>query len=180
MEDVRGYRFGTAVFGLAAVLSAGAVAYASSCCSAVSAEDQAILAGLGAPEWRGMGWVTAALMDWPLGFRLTLMTLTTSIIGFAVALCGLLLASKNNRFSRIFRPVSATILVGIIYILVIYIAGYIGYKGPFVLVAWLGAAALISLMYFPNRNGLILAVPLAVVGFGAAAVISMVMGIGWD
>ena len=183
MEDVRGYRFGTAVFGLATVLSAVAVAYGSYCCAAFSTEDQAILTSLGAPQRRGMQWLTAALMDWPMGFRLSLMILTTSIFGFAAALCGLILFSKNDRFARlskIFRPLSAALLVGIIYILVIYIAGFFGYRGPLVMVAWLGAAMLVSLMHLPNRNGLILAIPLAIAGFGAAAVVSMVMGIGWN
>lgn len=183
MEDVRGYRFGAALFGLAAVISAVAVAYGSYCCAAFSVEDQAILTSLGAPDRRGVQWLTAALLDWPLGFRLSLMILTTAIFGFAVALCELIFFSKNDKFARlskIFRPPSAALLVGSIYILIIYIAGFFGYKGPLILIAWLGAAVLVSLMYFPNRNGLILAIPLAIVGFGAAAIISMVMGIGWD
>jgi hypothetical protein len=68
----------------------------------------------------------------------------------------------------------------VLYILTIYIAGYVAYRGPLVLVAWIGISVAIGLMYAPNRSGLILAVPLTPAGFIAAGLTSMIVGIPWD
>lgn len=184
MNETRGYRYGMALFSLAAVLSGIAVIYGSQCCAVFSPEDQNIRANFGIPEQRGIRWLTAALMDWPMGVRLCLMTLTASLIGLAVAFSGFLLAQhKNTDHARLadgFRAFSAALLVGVMYILTVYIAGFFGYRGAWILVSWLIISILVSLMSVSNRSGFILAVPLTVVGFGSAAIISMVMGIAWD
>jgi hypothetical protein len=105
-------------------------------------------------------------MDWPLGFRLCLMTLVTSLIGFAVAFSGFLLAmregAKHTRSVALFRSISAVLSVGVIYILIVYVAGFFGYRGPLVILSWMATALLVGLMSFPQKSGVILAVPLMV------------------
>ncbi|WP_312219340.1 hypothetical protein [Sphingobium yanoikuyae] len=184
MKEDRGYRYGMALFCLMLAISGVTVIYGSHCCAAFPPEDQAIREHFGAPEWRGIKWLTAALMDWPMGFRLCLMTLTASLIGLAVAFSGFLLVRHEGivhvRFSAAVRAFLAAILVGVIYILTIYAAGFYGYQGSLILVSWLEISLLVSLMNVPNRSGVILAVPLTVAGFGSAAIISMLMDIPWD
>lgn len=184
MNETKGYRYGMGLFGLAATVSGIAVIYGSQCCAVFSPEDQIIRANFGIPEHRGIRWLTAALMDWPMGFRLCLMTLTASLIGLVVAFSGFLLVQhKDTNYAPLangLRAFLAALLVGVMYILTIYIAGFVGYQGTLILVSWLIISILVSLMSVSNRSGFILAVPLTVVGFGSAAIISMVLGIAWD
>jgi hypothetical protein len=142
MDDTRGYRIGIVLFGLAAVFSAAAALYGSHCCVGFPTDVQVLRTSFGTPERRAMPGLSAALMDWPLGYRLTLMTLASSLIGVAISISGITLASwKAGAYARVwavFSMLSASFLVGVLYILTIYVAGYVGYRGPLVLMAWIG------------------------------------------
>jgi hypothetical protein len=184
MDDTRGYRIGIVLFGIAAGLSAAAALYGSYCCAGFPTDVQALRTNFGTPERRAMPWLTATLMDWPLGYRLIVMTLASSLIGVVISISAMTLASwKAGAYARlwaVFSMLSASFLVGVLYILTIYVAGYFGYRGPLSLVAWIGISVGVGLMYAPNRSGLILAVPLTPAGFIVAGVTSMIVGIPWD
>lgn len=183
MYEARGYRYGIMVFGFATICSLIAVMVGSYCCSSFPEDYLSTGANPGLDQPRNLMSVSQ-LMNHSMGFRLCVMTLTASSVGLSAAYLNLIMTMKgvfeNSRSALAFRALLAALVVGVFDILAVYVFGFFGYRGPLVLVSFLGIAVLVSLMNIPARSGCILAVPLAIVGFGAAATISMTMGIGWD
>lgn len=165
-DDARGYRYGAILFGAATLGSLIAVAIGS------YRSGSGMLSGF------------RAVMGQPMGLRLCLMTSIASIACLGGTLLSLFLATderfRHGRASIVIRGVIAVLIVGVIDIITVYAAGFLGYIGPLVLLSWLAVALLVSMMNAPGRAAFILAVPLTVMGFGAAAILSMTLGIPWD
>ena len=182
------YQWGAAGFGLIAVCGIVALPYAVRCCSRFSPDELAFRRQLG---WESPGpAITAALMDWPLGFRLFLMTIVASII-CAAAMIGM--AYAVHRETRpdatdaaihggiAVRVLLSSITVGVLYLLSAYVVGFFGIsRGPHNFAWMLGIPLVVAWIGKPGPLGCALGLPLAFTGFVCLVIISMTLQIPLD
>lgn len=184
MSKAAGYRIGACLFALTVVICLAVLPFAASCCSHLSSQEQALSATVGHAPWAaGITPLAVALLDWPMGFRLLLLTLTAAILCLVATLASAALSRRSigqGWWSDFARGVLACFTVGVLYILAAYVTGYFGYLGP-ANVGWmLGIPALVAFMNIPRPIGLLFSVPLALGGWIGAGVISLTIGIPLD
>jgi hypothetical protein len=187
MTSTRGYRSGAWLFGLTALVCIAALPYAVRCCAHFSPADLKLRAEFGGGSREpGITPLAEALHDWPMGFRLLLMTLVATTICFASTLASLSLARRENLADQrtvwrpIVRAVLACLMVGVLYILGAYATGFVSYLGPRNLLWMLGVPAAIALMCWPRPIGALMTLPLAIGGWIALAILSIGLGIQLD
>lgn len=187
MNSTQGYHWGAWFFGLIIVCCVAVLPHAVSCCSQFSAADLQFRAQFGAKGWApGITPLAVALLDWPMGFRLFLMTLVTAIICFLSSLAGFFVARAGNVDGSwgvgrsVVQGLLACLMVGVLYILAAYATGFIGYLGPANMLWMIGVPAVIAILTWPRLTGLLMALPVGIGGWLMLAVISMTVGIPLD
>ena len=190
MPEMHGYRWGAWFFGLVALCSLAALPFAATCCSRFSAEDMAADAALG-----GNGWspditpLAIALLDWPMGFRLLLMTSVAAILCFATTVTLLFVRQRNAErqekriLSRVgvAQAVLGSFMVGVLYILAAYAVGYVGYRGPANALWFIGIPMAVAVMQKPSiQSALLWTIPLLLGGWLSMGILSMTIGIPLD
>jgi heme/copper-type cytochrome/quinol oxidase subunit 2 len=187
MKAERAYKWGAAFFGIVAVAGLAAMPYALRCCSSFSSEELALREQTG---WETTGpAITAALMDWPLGFRLFLMMIVVALICTLAMTAMAVIAHREQQpetTSSIpgwiaVRVLLSSVVVAVLYILATYTIGFFGMsRGPHNLVWLLGIPVLVAWMGKPNLRGLAFGFPLALTGFACLAIISLTLDIPLD
>jgi hypothetical protein len=192
MHDVRGYRWASIFFGLVLGISLAFLPHAIGCCSRFSAEDMAIRASFGNHGWApGITPLAVAMLDWPMGFRLLVMTLVAACLCLVASLTGLLLARRMNADGAaggaprlwyiVGQGVLGSFMVGVLYILAAYAVGYEGYLGPRNALWFVGLPLAVALVQQSRLQRAILwTFPLLLGGWVWMAVLSMTVGIPLD
>lgn len=192
MAEARGYRWGASFFALATICGLAVLPFAISCCSRFTPEQSAESMALGGNGWApGITPVAVALLDWPMGFRLLVMMLAASLLCFSATIAMLLISRSKLRGSGSLRragpawgviaqAVLSSFMVGLLYILAVYVTGFAGYVGPANLVWMAGIPMAVGFMARPRLSGLALGVPLALGGWVCLGIISMTVGIPLD
>jgi hypothetical protein len=191
MPYLRGYRWGGGFFAFVALCSLASLPYAISCCSRFSAEELADRASFGGNGWApGITPLAVALLDWPMGFRLLVMTVVAAILCLAATITLHLFASYTaketlSRRARMLKPIGEAVLgsfiVGVLYILAAYGVGYAGYIGPANAIWFVGIPVLVSLMEHKRLTSAFLwSAPLLLGGWVSMGVFSMTVGIPLD
>jgi len=188
MVTTRAYKWGAILFGILAATGLALLPYAIRCCSRFSPQDIALQEASG---WGPPGpAITGALMDWPMGFRLLLLTIVAAILCAAAMFSMMKIAGWEQRQGTppgaLRRAIAARALlssavVGILYLLAAYAVGYIGAStGPHNLVWLAGIPLAVAWAGKPGPLGLVLAVPLAFAGFLCLILISVLFQIPLD
>jgi len=191
MQHLRGYRWGGGLFAFVALCSLASFPYAISCCSRFSAEELAERASFGSNGWApSITPLAVALLDWPMGFRLLVMTAVAAILCLAATITLLLLARFNpketsDRRAHVLKSIGEVVLgsfmVGVLYILAAYGVGYAGYLGPTNAIWFVGIPMLVSLMEHKRlATALLWFVPLLLGGWMWMGLLSMTVGIPLD
>lgn len=184
MISMRGYRWGAWLFGLTGVACVAAMPYAVNCCSHLPDSDL-----LSMEPYRRSPYITpvaAALLDWPMGFRLLLMTLAAAVICFSSTLASMFLIQNEPTEAgtiprkSVVQAILACLQVGVLYILATYAVGFLGYRGPLNLLWGAGVPAAIAAMVWPRLGWIRMTIPLAIGGWAALAAISIGFGIPLD
>jgi hypothetical protein len=189
-RKARRYRWVGSVFGGVVVAELIALPYAIRCCSRFSADVQKFRTDA---HWDPhVGWFAKFLLDWPMEFRLVVMTITAAILCLLATMMLSLLSRVSERQNGadgrgtlrwlVFgaRTAVASFMVAVLYLLAIYACGYVGYMGPRNLVWYLGIPVLVALIEYPRPAGALLGVPLAITGSLCVALISLTVGIPLD
>jgi hypothetical protein len=185
MTAERAYRWGAAFFGIVALVGLAALPYAFRCCSQFSSGELAFR--------KATGWdppdpaITVALMNWPMGFRLFLMTLVAAVICTLAMILLSVIARREQRVETamsslwrwiIARAVLSSVIIGVLYILGAYMTGFFGIPGGPHNLAWLiGIPVIVAWMGKPSLRGLALGFPLALTGFICLIIISLTLRI---
>jgi hypothetical protein len=188
MVATRSYKWGAVLFGIVAAVGLVLLPHAVSCCSRFSPQDIALRETLG---WSAPGpLITAALMDWPLGFRLLLLTIVAALVCAAAMLSMMMIARSEQRqdatvgaLRRAFalRALISSLVVGVLYLLATYAAGYVGASRGLHNLVWLaGIPVVVAWIGKPSWVGLALGVPLAITGFACLILISVTLQIPLD
>jgi hypothetical protein len=173
------------LFGLLIVGCVVALPHAISCCSHFSAADLKLRAQFTKNLDPHTTPVAVALLDWPMGFRLLLMTLVAAIICFLLCVIGVFVARADDvgggrgRGESI-KLVLGSLMVGVLYILAAYLTGFIGYVGPANLLWVIGVPAVIAIITWPRPIGIPMALPVGIGGWIALIAICMTVGIPLD
>lgn len=191
MPYLRGYCWGVGLFAFVALCSLASLPFAISCCSRFTAEELAESASLGGNGWApGTTPMAIALLDWPMGFRLLVMTIVAAMLCLAATISLLLFTRYTTkqtpgRLARILRAIGevalGSFIVGVLYILAAYGRGYVGYIGPGNAIWFAGIPMLIALMeHRCLKSALLWTVPLFLGGWVWTVVLSMIVGIPLD
>jgi hypothetical protein len=191
MPYLRGYRWAGGLFAFVALCSLASLPFAISCCSRFSAEELAERALVGRNGWApGITPLAVALLDWPAGFRLLVMTIVTAVLCLAATITLLLFARYNaketpDRRARLLKPIGEVVLgsfiAGLLYILAAYGMGYVGYIGSANGIWFVGIPMLIALMEHKRlTSALLWTFPLLLGGWIWMGVLSMTVGIPLD
>ena len=190
--DAHGYWWGSIFFAVAVAAAVACLPYAISCCSRFSKEQIAIRASFGEHGWApGITPVAIALLDWPMGFRLLIMTIVAATLCLLCTVSLLFAARSRNvaggphSAAYAWLPVGEALLgsfmVGVLYILAAYAVGFKGYIGPGNLLWFFGVPAAIAFMIRPSLlQGLVWTLPLLIGGWVCMAIISVSVGIPLD
>jgi len=187
MNSACGYRWGSLLFGLVALCCLAALPRAIACCSQFSGADVQLPIKPGQSTWEaGITPVAVALLDWPMGFRLLLMTLVAALICLAACLTGLLVVPKEGdepaagTSKSIARLLLASLMTGVLYILAVYGTGFLGYVGPANFLWMAGVPTVMALITWPRPRGVLFAVPVGIGGWIATIAICIAVGIPLD
>lgn len=187
MAELRGYRIGAWFFALVTLLCSAILPLAISCCSRFLPSRLPTGAAVDSDRLSpGIKPAAVALLDWPMDFRLFLMTLVAAVLCLFSTLASAFLTRASSRqgawaaWAACARAVFACMTVGVLYILASYVAGFVGYRGPANLIWMAGIPVLIALTHAPRLAALLISFPLFIGGWVAMAVIGMTVGIPLD
>ena len=179
------------MFASVALCSLASLPHAISCCSRFSAQELAERASFGSNGWApGTTPLAVVLLDWPMGFRLLVLTAVAAILCLAATITLLLIARFNpeetsDRRAHVLKPIGEVVLgsfmIGVLYILAAYGVGYAGYLGPANAIWFVGIPMLISLMEHKRlATAFLWSVPLLLGGSMWMGLLSMTVGIPLD
>ena len=191
MSYLSGYRWGGGLFAFVAFCSLASLPFAIGCCSRFTAAELAERASFGSNGWApGITPLAVTLLDWPMGFRLLVMTIVAAILCFGATITLFLLARYSaketpDRRARVLKAIGevalGSFIVGVLYILAAYGVGYIGYLGPANAIWLVGIPMLIALMERGRlTSALLWTVPLLLGGWVWMGVLSIAVGIPLD
>ena len=191
MRDERGYRWGSIFFALVVASSLACLPYAISCCSHFSTEHLARRASFGSRWAPGITPLTVALLDWPMGFRLLILTIVAASLCFVATVAGFVILRRrqteelNGGSARIWLSVSdallGSLMVGVLYIFGLFCVGYIGYLGPLNVLWFVGVPLTVALIQHGcTLRAVLWTFPLLLGGLVCTGVLSITVGIPLD